>query len=120
MLALLSELCTFWQGGGTYYHIFVQLQKKLIIWFKSVFTKMVLVCYVEFNYQENILRQSCQVQKMKNLEVITAISPYLPPVCEMARVNNADNQMVSQSDACDSKKMSLRAQNMNDLTGIFH
>ena len=56
--------------------------------------------------------QSCQVQKMKNLEVITAINPYLPPVCEMARVNNADNQMVSQSDACDSKKMSLRAQNI--------
>ena len=25
--------------------------------------------------------------------------------------NNADNQMVSQTDACDSKKMSLRAQN---------
>ena len=38
--------------------------------------------------------------------------PYLPPVCEMARVNNADNQMVSQSDACDSKKMSLRTQNI--------
>ena len=54
---------------------------------------------------------SCQVQKMKNLEVITAINPYLPPVCEMAG-NYADNQMVSQSDACDSKKMSLCAQNI--------
>ena len=82
---------------------------------------MVLVCYVEFNYQENILRQSCQVQKIKNLEVITAINPYLPPVCEMARVNNADNQLVSQSDGCDSKKNEpARTKYMNDLTGIFH
>ena len=55
--------------------------------------------------------QSCQVQKMKNLEVITAINPYLSPVSEMDRVNNADNQMVSQCYACDGKKMSLRAQN---------